>query len=205
MFNSIIFDMDGVLIDSETFYFERRMKYFDDHHIEPASRNIMDYIGKTDQGTWEALVPDEKLRAEIKMDYDRQRDDSNIDFTLMLKEDTQEVLYQLKQVNRSIAIASSSPKSNIERMIQQCDLTAYVDYLISGEELKHSKPHPEIYQISAQKLGGTSLAVEDSPIGISSAKAAGLYTVALKQDYEVNQKQADVQIDSLLDLLKIIA
>ncbi|GMA52691.1 hypothetical protein GCM10025857_66490 [Alicyclobacillus contaminans] len=89
-------------------------------------------------------------------------------------------------------------------MVEQCGLGFFIDFLISGEELQESKPHPEIYQISAKKLGGIAMAVEDSFVGIASAKAAGLYTVALKQDYDIDQSKADCQIPSLSELLTIV-
>ena len=60
---AVIFDMDGVLIDSEKFYFNRRMKYFDEIGIEPASRKLIDFVGLSDSMIWEKLVPkDEEKR-----------------------------------------------------------------------------------------------------------------------------------------------
>lgn len=204
MYNSVIFDMDGVLIDSENFYFERRMKYFDMINVEPASRNMSDYVGKTEENTWEQLVQDESLRVALKKDYAIFREDHQIDLQQALKPEVLEVMQKLKKRDKKIAIASSSKRIDVEEMVQQRGLTSYIDYLISGEELRESKPHPEIYQISAKKLGGKAIAVEDSCVGIESAKAAGLYTVALKQEYDVDQSRADWQIDSLLELLPMV-
>ncbi|MDN6541400.1 MAG: HAD family phosphatase [Tetragenococcus sp.] len=204
MYNSVIFDMDDVLIDSENFYFERRMKYFDMINVEPASRNMSDYVGKTEESTWEQLVQDESLRVALKKDYAIFREDNQIDLQQALRIEVPEVMQKLKKRDKKIAIASSSKRKDVEEMVQQCGLTSYIDYLISGEELRESKPHPEIYEISAKKLGGKAIAVEDYFVGIESAKAAGLYTVALKQEYDVDQSRADWQIDSLLKLLAMV-
>jgi len=204
MYTSVIFDMDGVLIDSEQFYFERRMEYFDSIGLKPGSRDLGDYIGKTEEATWQQLVEDESLRWELKKDYEQFQQKNPIDFRQFLKPEVQQVMRELKARRKKIAIASSSKRENIEEMVEQCGLVSFINYLISGEELQESKPHPEIYQISAKKLGGNAIAVEDSFIGIASAKAAGLYTVALKQPYEIDQSSADCQINSLLNLLGIV-
>lgn len=66
----VIFDMDGVLIDSETFYFERRMNFFQELEIDPGSNQIDDYVGKTEAAIWETLVPEDKsLREELYPKY----------------------------------------------------------------------------------------------------------------------------------------
>lgn len=204
MYNSVIFDMDGVLIDSEKFYFERRMKYFDALGVEPTSRDIRDYVGTTEEQTWQKLVQDEQLRQDLKKDYVLFRQKNVINFQQALRTEAPQVMQKLKRKDKKIAIASSSKRKDIEQMVEQCNLDVFIDYLISGEELQESKPHPEIYLISAKKLGGKAVAVEDSFVGIESAKAAGLYTVALKQDYNIDQSRADYQIHSLLDLLHIV-
>lgn len=59
MKQAVIFDMDGVLVNTESFYFKRRMKFFDELKIEPATRKIEDFIGSTNGMIWEMLVPDD--------------------------------------------------------------------------------------------------------------------------------------------------
>ncbi|MFV0559063.1 MAG: HAD family hydrolase [Enterococcus sp.] len=202
-FESIIFDMDGVLIDSEVFYFQRRMNFFDLKRIEPGSRNIKDYVGSSNANTWKQLVPDSvELRQKLHKEYSVYRAIHDIHFPDVLRPEVRSVLKALKDAGKKIAIASSSPKHDIERMISECELGAYFDFVISGDELKETKPHPEIYQVSAAKLGGRCLAVEDSIVGIQAAKAAGLYTLALKQSFFIDQSQADGQLTNLKELLK---
>ena len=69
----MIFDMDGVLIDSENFYFDRRMQFFKEKNILPGSTNKLDFVGLTENGIWEVLVSEKDQRANLKKDYPRGR------------------------------------------------------------------------------------------------------------------------------------
>ncbi|WP_278279550.1 HAD-IA family hydrolase [Clostridium sp. DMHC 10] len=93
-------------------------------------------------------------------------------------------------------------------MLKECELKTYVDFVISGDECKKSKPDPEIYRLATNALNSLSeevLAVEDSMLGIRSAKSAGLTVAALAQkDYYANQTEADYKINDLIEITSII-
>ncbi|EOT42515.1 HAD family hydrolase [Enterococcus dispar] len=201
----VIFDMDGVLIDSESFYFERRMNFFKEKNLIPGSRDKLEFVGLTEAEIWQVLVPITENRSFLKKEYQKYRKRHPIDFTKALRSDVKAVLKYLKREKIKIALASSSPKSEIEAMIHQNNLQSFFDFVISGESLTKSKPHPEIYQISKEALHcNQCIAIEDSPVGIYSAKAAQLYTLALKQDFPIDQSQADLLIDNLYDIIKVV-
>lgn len=201
----IVFDMDGVLIDSESFYFERRMNFFKEKNITPKSTNKLDYVGLTEEGIWKVLVDSQETRSVLKKEYLNYRKKHPIDFTKVLRKDVKMVLKYLKQKKVKIALASSSPKIEIHHMLNQNKLSPFFDFVISGEDLVKSKPHPEIYLLAKKALKCECyIAVEDSPVGIASAKAAHLYTLALKQDFPIDQSQADISIDSLYDVIRVV-
>lgn len=201
----IIFDMDGVLIDSESFYFQRRMDFFAEKNLSPGSKNKLDFVGLTEAGIWQVLVPAKENRALLKKEYQDYRQTHPIDFTKALRGDVKSVLTYLKAKKIKIALASSSPENEIYTMLAQNNLTSFFDFVISGESLSKSKPHPEIYQLAEAALKcDRCIAVEDSPVGIASAKAAQLYTLALKQDFPIDQRQADIVIDHLCDIIKVV-
>jgi HAD superfamily hydrolase (TIGR01509 family) len=202
----VIFDMDGVLVDTEKFYFRRRMNFFDELQRKPATRKIQDFIGLTNEMIWKTLIPeDEKERKILKEKYVNYSKEHEICFSDVLNHSVKEVLSQLKDKNIKIAIASSSEKKDILRMIEECELNDYIDFVISGEECAESKPDPEIYikAVKALDLLSTEvLAVEDSVLGIRAAKLAGLTVGALVQsDYYIDQSEADYQINDLIELV----
>lgn len=206
MKQAVIFDMDGVLVDTESFYFKRRMKFFDELKIEASTRKIQDFIGLTNQMIWKMLVPiDVEKRKILKEKYVNYSKEHEVCFSEVLNPSVKEVFSKLKNKNIKIAIASSSEKKEILRMIEECELNSYIDFTISGEECTQSKPNPEIY-IKAVKalnlLQIEALAVEDSVLGICAAKLAGLTVGALVQkDYYIDQSEADYEIDDLIELI----
>lgn len=204
---AVVFDMDGVLVNTEHFYFNRRMKYFDELKIEPTTRKIQDFIGLTNEMIWEILVPkDEERRNTLREGYANYCREHAVYFPEVLNPSVKEVFSKLKDKNMKIAIASSSEKSEILRMLEECELNKYVDFVISGEECRKSKPDPEIYIKAVKVLGllaAEALAVEDSILGIRAAKSAGLTVGALvPRDYYIDQSEADYQISGLTELLE---
>lgn len=207
MRKAVIFDMDGVLVYTEQFYFNRRMKFFDELKIEPFTRKIQDFIGLSSNMIWEMLIPGDIEKREIlKEKYLNYSKKNEVNFLKVLNPSAKEVLSKLRDKNIKIAIASSSRKSDISKMIKDCKLNDYIDFIISGEECEKSKPDPEIY-IKAVKaldfLAEEIIVVEDSTLGIRAAKAAGLSVIALVQkEYYIDQSEADFQINDLIEVIK---
>lgn len=207
MKKAVIFDMDGVLVYTEQFYFNRRMKFFDELKIEPFTRKIQDFIGLSSNMIWEMLIPGDIEKREIlKEKYLNYSKKNEVNFLKVLNPSAKEVLSKLRDKNIKIAIASSSRKSDISKMIKDCKLNDYIDFIISGEECEKSKPDPEIY-IKAVKaldfLAEEIIVVEDSTLGIRAAKAAGLSVIALVQkEYYIDQSEADFQINDLIEVIK---
>jgi HAD superfamily hydrolase (TIGR01509 family) len=207
MEKAVIFDMDGVLIDSETYYFKRRMQFLQEKGVASGSTQLTDFVGKTEAGIWETMIPtDEHLRETLRKEYQVFRKQHPIQFEKALRASAYIVLKTLKRQKYKLGLASSSPRSEIEQFLQTCCLEDFFDYVISGEELEKSKPDPTIYLLAQKQLNcEKNFAVEDSTIGIAAAKAANLYTIALKQDFPVDQSQADVVITDLSEIADIVA
>lgn len=111
----------------------------------------------------------------------------------------------LRSRGLKVAVASSSAAPDIMKMLTEGGLKAMVDFAFSGEDCAAHKPAPDIYLKTLKALGLTAdkaIAVEDSPTGIASAKAAGLKVLALKPRHgePLDQSAADCIITQLMDV-----
>ena len=176
----IVFDMDGVLLDSERVY-------------ESAWRIAAERLGLEDIDLIHSRVlgvSEKQCVAMLKNFYGQNFDGegfwqltSDISWDLIredgmpLKPYAWEILSYLRGKGYRLALASSSGRELVESLLGKAGLLDFFDKLVCGDEISFSKPHPEIYQKACAALGlepGDCLAVEDSPNGILSAYSAGL-------------------------------
>ncbi|GBG96654.1 HAD family hydrolase [Lactococcus termiticola] len=201
---AIIFDMDGVLVDTENYYLKRREDFFASQGISLAGFPHSFFIGGKMQDVWDKILgdaysPEEK--AKILSAYDKHKKGNVLPYTELLFPDVRDILEFLKNKGIRMALASSTAMSDIEHNLKVNELAGYFELLRSGSDLKHSKPDPEIYLITLEALGLAKdevIVIEDSEKGIASAKAAGLECWAIKDDrFGMNQEAADQIFPSL--------
>lgn len=208
MYKGIIFDMDGVLADTEGYYTHRRDEYL--RLMGYQRQEDTDFTGSNEKALWETMVPnDPELRQELLMGYRAYRKLHPIPFRELLDPQAAALFRTLKEQGQKIGIASSSDPKAIAALVQAAGVEALVDSQISGDQCKAHKPDPEIYLRSLKALGltaGEALAVEDSPTGILSAKRAGLTVLALRprHDEPLDQSAADTVISQLMDVVSYI-
>lgn len=202
---AVIFDMDGVLIDSEREYLLLLEQFLKANGAAVKREELFVLTGATrmDEDRFIARklhLPLEEAVMKKQHFYDQRP----IDYRAIRKEYVPEVLALFKQHNIQIALASSSPMDNIREVLAACEIESYFTQYISGEMFKRTKPDPEIYEYSVAKLGvdkAEILVVEDSPYGIEAAKRAGLTVVALWDPFfHFDVSPADAVITSLKEL-----
>ena len=209
---TILWDMAGVIADSGSFHFAAWQEVFarrgtkftkDDFTSLFGSRN--DFIVRTiiDQDLSEEDV---KLIAEEKEKRFRDKAKGNIKpFPGVMK-----LLNSIKQGNFKSALASSAPKENIDLTCDELNIRSSFKYVVSGREVAESKPSPQIYLLAAEKLGAEPhdcIVIEDSPLGVKAAKAAGMRCLAVTNTHpEQELKEANKVVDSLeeVDLITLI-
>lgn len=195
MIHTVIFDMDGVLINSEAEYFRRQMHQAARLGLEPTTRVLQDYIGKSDTVTWAQAIPNPDLVPEAIADYERGLEAEPFDYPRLLNPGALALVKALKAHNYQVGLASAAPLPGVQLMLETTGLAPYFDRVISGTTLKANKPDPEIYLQSLKQLGARaseSIAIEDSPTGILAAHRAGMQAWAVApQGYTLDQHTAD--------------
>jgi mannitol-1-/sugar-/sorbitol-6-phosphatase len=177
----VIFDLDGVLIDSEPLY-------------ERAFATFLERVGRRDASNLFALtlgrrevdflpivaarlaLPEQDVRRELQRATDALIGD------LRPMPFATEVFATFHAEGRSLAIATSSLATFAEQAIRQLGIESMVRALASGEDVTEGKPDPSIYQIAASRIGvrpATCIAVEDTPAGVAAASAAGMTCIAI--------------------------
>ena len=192
MLRAVLFDMDGVLANTESFYNRRRASYLSE--VLPSYDGPWDFAGSNDRAIWETIVPDDPvLRERLHTGYDAYRAVHAEDYRELGNPDAPAVFAQ----------------EAIERMMRETGLSALVDAYVSGHDVPRHKPAPDVYLACMERLGVCPLecvVVEDSPTGIAAGVATGACVVALEQ-YVVNgtnQSAADLRIPRLSDLPQVI-
>ena len=195
MLRAVIFDMDGVLVDTEGFYNRRRAAYLADAY--PSFDGPWDFAGSNDRAIWEAIVPDDvELRERLHAGYDAYRAVHRENYAELVNPYAFEVLTKLHEVGLRVGIASSSEVSMICRMLAETGMGGLVDAYVSGHDVARHKPGV---------APGECVVVEDSPTGISSGVASGAHVVALEQFVApgTDQSEAHEVIEVLADLLEL--
>ena len=212
MIKAIIFDMDGVIIDSEPYYQSELIKCFQHFNIKVTFADLIPLAGGStnhyDQVVNPLLekghVPRDVFDNYCNLNYER----NPVPFPKLLFPNVREVLDWITNHNYPIALASSSKEYEIRNVLKSCDIESYFEFIISGENFKESKPNPEIYLACVKKLGLSPqecMAIEDSEYGITAAKKAGLTCIA-REDlrFGYNQTKADFIVKDLFEIINIL-
>jgi len=214
MLNAVIFDMDGVIVDSEPLHHKAYKKMFADFEIEVSDALFETFTGEATLAICQKIcenfkldVPPEKLVQRKREYFNRLFDE---DKELELIEGVSDLIEEYHNAGLTLVLASSASMQNIYRIFKRFDLDRYFIAKLSGADLKASKPHPEIFIKATQASGFAKehcFVIEDSTNGIKAAKAAGLFCVGFDSPNSKNQEysQADLRINSYkeIEYLKI--
>lgn len=208
MIKALIFDFDGVICDTEYYYAKRKVAYCEKLGLSLTVEQLAPYVGQSFTTIFPILFPDycdaEKVVDAYYEDYMFHVPDYDVIFNSELYT----VLDYCKANNIKVAIASNSKHKRLVRECVNLKLLPYLNKLVSSEALGISKPDPLFYTKTLDFLNVSAdqaMIVEDSVHGIAAAKGANVYTIAKKEkDFGVDQSQADVIVDRLDEIIKII-
>lgn len=211
MVKAVIFDMDGVIIDSEGTYLEFQLEFARKKNPDVRIEELYPMVGATKKEAWEVLeraVHNGQTWEELR-DECRKRDIySEVDYRKIYRPEVTEVLQTLQEKGYRLALASSTQLDLVERVLRENEIRDYFQVVVSGNQFKRSKPDPEIYQYTAVQLGVKEeecLAVEDSTIGITAAHRAGMKIAAVIDNrYNFDQSLADYHIARVKEVLEVV-
>ena len=207
--NYIIFDMDGVLLDSEPMHQEIIYETFQLEGIPFDKAYIQTLTGMSAFPMWKKVKHDaqrsESVEELIKFhrDYFFKR---LPEVKVPLVPHVKDVLEKFKNEGKHLSLASSSGRKLIDIFTQQTNIAHYFEVIMSGDDVKYSKPNPEIFLKVAQWYGlpATQFTViEDSTNGVKAAKSAGMQCVGFQNPLSGGQdlSQVDLLIHSMQELL----
>lgn len=211
--NCVIFDMDGVIIDSEEIHKKAYFETFNSLGVNVTEELYKSFTGSSTINAFQKLVEHFNLTNNPQdLVLDKRRRYVNFfenDPTLHLVKGVEELIKYLFNKNKTLVLASSSAMVNIDRVFNRFNLQKYFTAKISGADLKESKPNPEIFN-KAAILGKTPkencIVIEDSDNGVKAANDAGIYVIGYRNPMVADQslEKADWIIDDFTELLGVL-
>ena len=198
MIQTVIFDMDGVIVDTEPVHHYAYFQHFDELNIKVSHELFTTYMGNSTRNTFQKLKQTFDLEQDVEELILRKRTLFNDAFDkkedLILLDGVEKLIKDLYHNGMQLILASSASKVTIDRVFKRFELYPYFSHIISGEDFPKSKPHPAIFE-HAVSLSKTSkencIVIEDSTNGIIASNASGIFCIGYNS---VNSKMQDLSL-----------
>lgn len=217
MIKAVVFDMDGVLFDTERLSIDSIFQTAREMGLNTPAPAVYGLLGRnTVDGNaffrkeMEKVYPGDNFPHEEFRARHRARYAAELEKNLPLKKGVKEILQFLKEKGVKLAVATSTEEPRVRGFLARHDMTGFFDAIITGDMVEHSKPQPDIYQKACAVLDvacDEAVAVEDSPNGICSAHAAGMFAVMvpdLVQPSEEMRRMSDLICEDMPALQKYL-
>ena len=200
--DAVFFDMDGTLLDSEPLT-ELAISHLLHRFEIPDNLDATQFHGVTWKSIAETLCELYPELSDVQV-----ANELAISFHSTLVSNAPPPILgapaAVKAISKHVktGVVSSSRRSTIEHVVENMGLKPYIQIIVGAEDVQHSKPNPQCFQMAADRLGVSHercLVFEDSIAGVKSAKAAGMYTIGIGHSEE-KECLADVIISNFLDL-----
>ncbi len=209
MLGAVIFDMDGVIIDSEPLHYQVDDLIFRELNISISYEERRSFVGIDNRRMWTGIKKNYNLKESVNeliklSDSMRNSFFRDLDDLRPVK-GTVELITELNSRKIKTALASSSSGELIEIILNELGIFNDFDIIVSGNSVKKGKPGPEIFLLTLEKLqeeSKKSVVIEDSENGVNAAKSAGIFCIAYRNPHSREQDlgNADVIIDDFSEM-----
>jgi HAD superfamily hydrolase (TIGR01509 family) len=208
---AVIFDLDGVLADSEPSWDEIDAQLLREYGADYHGEYHREVLGVSYRGSVQFFKKKFKISAPTE-EMMKRREKIAIEFfaeRIDLFPNAKRVLEELREMKMPLAVATSSVGASARPFLDRHRITEFFEVIITGDEIERGKPEPDIYLRAAEKLGVSTeacLVIEDSLSGIAAAKAAKMRVAAIPDRRFVDPREYEEEADYLLkDLSEIPA
>ena len=209
MIQTVIFDMDGVIVDTEPVHRYAYFQHFSELNIQVSEELFTSFTGNSTRNVFQRVNSIFNLNADVEELILRKRTIFNDAFDhkedLELLEGVENLIKNLHENGVELILASSASKVTIDRVFRRFGLHPYFSNIVSGEDFPKSKPHPAIFEFAASLSKAPKencIVIEDSTNGVLAAKAAGIYCVGYNSIHSKLQdlSKADLIINHFNEL-----
>ena len=211
MIKAIIFDMDGLMIDSERVTFECYQERLKDMNLTMDEEFYKTLLGKPIKGIYQRFFdvygndfPIENVIQDVHQLMAERFETEGVP----VKKGLVELLHYLKDNNYKTIVATSSNRDRVDKILAQAKITEFFDDSICGDEVTKGKPNPEVFLKSCQKLGvnvDEAIVLEDSEAGIQASYDANIKVICIP-DMKYPEKQYEEKTFKILkDLTEVTA
>ena len=198
----VIFDCDGVLVDSETLASELQVERFAEIGMPMTAAEITErFLGRSIGYVNAAIV--EQLGGPLPLDREQYWEGRYRQLMTERLQPIPGVAEALEQITLPVCVASSSGPESIAFKLSLCGLAErFGDRIFSATQVRHGKPAPDLFLLAADRLDadpGRCAVIEDSPVGVQAARAAGMRTFAYAGGGTVARDQLDGKATVVFD------
>jgi len=192
MIRAVIFDMDGVIVDSEPIHIEAEKQTLLKHGVKITTEELRTYTGTTAEFEFNDLFQRYELDTTAKTLFDEKE----VIMFRLLEQRTEptkgviDLIKKLKQQGFKLGVATSGHRKLAHYYLRKLGLETFFDTVVCAEDITRSKPDPEIFLKAAQRLGvepSECVVIEDAKFGVEAAKKAGMKAVGYRNPSSGNQ------------------